>query len=121
MAKDGAQPGSAPACTQATDSSLAHSMGDSEYSMQLTKSDLDDSLTTMYDKLARKFQSKLHKSTNILSLEIAALGTRTDLLETKHDSLAHSNLRKEHETLSESVQQLPGHLEDLDNRNMLNN
>lgn len=77
----------------------------------------------MFDKLAKKFQSELQKSTNTLSLEIAALGTRTDLLETKHDelNLAHSDLRKDQETLSETVQQLQAHLEDLDIRNRRNN
>lgn len=52
-----------------------------------------------------------------------ALGNRTDLLETKHDelSLAYTYLRKEHETLSDTVIQLQSHLKDLDNRNRRNN
>lgn len=77
----------------------------------------------MYYKLARKSQSELHKSKNTLSMEMAALGTRTDLLETKHDelSLSHSDLRKDHETLTDTVQLLKVHLEDLDNRNRRNN
>lgn len=53
MAQNGTQPGTAQASTQPTDSSPAHSMGDREYSLQLTKADLDDSLTNMYDNIAK--------------------------------------------------------------------
>lgn len=106
-----------------TGTTPAHSIGDSEYSLQLTKAYLDESLTVMYDKIGQKFQSELHKSTNTLSLEIAALGNRTDLLETKHDelSLVYSDLRKDHESLSKTVLKLQAHLEDLDNRNRRSN
>lgn len=121
MSQDGAQPDTALACTQTTASSPEYSTGDSEYNMQLTKADFDDSLTNMYDKIARKFQSELHKSTNTLSLKIATLGTRTDLLETKDDDLAHSNLRKDNGTFTETVQLLQAHLEDPDNRNLRHN
>lgn len=77
MAHDGAQQKITQARSLAADSSL----GECEYSLQLTKADLDESLSTMYDKIAQQSQSELHESTNTLSLEIAALGSRTDLLE----------------------------------------
>lgn len=70
-------------------------------------------------KLAETFQTELHhKSTNTLTQELAALGGRTDILETKHDELqlAYTDLRKDHETFSDTVAQLQAHLEDLDNR-----
>lgn len=118
MSQDGAQPEETQLRSQAAEASPTHSMGDSEYTLQLTKADLDKSLTVMYNKIAQKFQSELQKSTNTLSLEIAALGTRTYLLETKHDevNLAYTDLRKDHGSLSETVIQLQAHLEDLDNR-----
>lgn len=123
LSQDSAQKRQTQAHPHAAASSLSHSMGDCEYSLQLTKADLDESLTLMYDKIAQKFQPELHKFTNTLSLEIAALGSRTDLLETKHDelTLVCSDLRKEHESLSETVLQLQAHIEDLDNRNRRNN
>lgn len=123
QAQDGARRTRSQAHSPAAAPSPPHSQGDSEYTFQLTKADLDESLTLMYDKIAQKFQSELLKSTNTLSLEIAALGSRTDLLETKHDelTLVYSDLRKEHESLSETVQQLQAHIEDLDNRNRRNN
>lgn len=77
----------------------------------------------MYEKLAGKFQSELHKATNTLSLEITALGSRTDLLETKHDelALAHANIYKDYEALAENFQMVQSQVEDLDNRNQMNN
>lgn len=60
----------------------------SEYTSSLSKADLDASLETMYNRLATKFQTELHKTFHALSQEIAALGTRTDKLETKHNELA---------------------------------
>lgn len=72
----------------------------SEYT-SLSKADVDASLKALYNRLAEKFQAELHKTTHELSQEIAALGIRTDRLETKHDELvlAYSELSREHETL----------------------
>lgn len=69
-----------------------------EYNPPLSKADLDASLSAIYDKLANKIQHELHKSTNALTQEIANIGSRTDILETKHDelSLAHSDLRRDY-------------------------
>lgn len=94
-----------------------------EYNMPLTKADLDDSLSAIYEKLAAKIQLELHKSTNALTQEIASIGSRTDVLETKHDelSLAHSDLRRDYETLADSFSFMQAHVEDLDNRNRRNN
>lgn len=44
-----------------------------EYSASLSKADLDASLEAMYEKLATKFQTELHKTSQTLSQEIAAL------------------------------------------------
>ncbi|CAI9563639.1 unnamed protein product, partial [Staurois parvus] len=95
----------------------------SEDAQQLTKGDLESCLETMYTKLAAKFQSELHKSTNVLSQEIATLGSRTDCLETKHDelSLAYGDLSREHDHLQTAFLQLQAQVEDLDNRNRRNN
>lgn len=65
MAQDGPRPEETQPCSQAAETSPAHSMGDSEYALQLTKADLDDSLTRTYDNLAQNFQSELHKSTTL--------------------------------------------------------
>lgn len=94
-----------------------------EYNSPLTKADLDASLTAIYEKLADKIQLELHKLTNALSQEIANIGSRTDVLETKHDelSLAHSDLRRDYETLADSFSFMQAHVEDLDNRNRRNN
>lgn len=77
----------------------------------------------MCEKLAGKFQTELHKATSTLSLEITALGGRTDLLETKSDklALAHADLRKDYESLTENFQFVRSQVEDLDNRNNRNN
>lgn len=78
---------------------------DSEYSSQLTKADFDTSLSPMiYEKLADKIQVELHEITSTLTHEIATLGGRTDILETKQDklSLAHNDLRKDYELLAEN-------------------
>ncbi|CAI9568732.1 unnamed protein product [Staurois parvus] len=95
----------------------------SEYTQQLTKEYLVSCLETMYTKLAAKFQSELHKSTNVLSQEIATLGSRTDRLETEHDelSLAYGELSREHDHLQTAFSQLQAQVEDLDNRNRRNN
>lgn len=121
--QDGAEPQCAPTTAHSPAVSPVHSSGDGEYTLQLTKADLDDSLAAMYTKLAEKFQTELHKTTNTLQQEMAALGDRTDLLETKHDELqlAYTDLRRDHESLTESVSQLQAHLEDLDKRDRWNN
>lgn len=77
---------------------------ETEYNPPLSKADLDASLTTIYEKLVDKIQLELHKSTNALSQEIAAIGGRTDILETKHDelALAHNDLRKDCEMLADN-------------------
>lgn len=79
---------------------------------------MDDSLAVIYEKMAYKFQMELNKTTTVLSQKLAALGNRTDMLETKHNKLllAYSDLSKDHEALSETVVQLQALLEDLDNR-----
>lgn len=73
----------------------------SEYSPHLTKADLEDSLSFMYDKLAHKFQVKLYKSINTLTQKIAALGGWTGMLETKYNELhlAYVDLRKDHKAI----------------------
>ena len=95
----------------------------SEYSQPLSKADLDASLSAVYEKLVGKFEQEIHKSTNALSQEIANLGGRTDILETKHDelALAHNDLRKDYELLADSFSFMQAHVEDLDNRNRRNN
>ena len=97
MSQNGSQPSpqASPAFPHASQDAALHRQV-SETSSQLTKSDLDASLTIMYEKLANKFHSELKTSTSTLQQEIASLGGRTDLLETKHDelSLAHNDLRK---------------------------
>ena len=56
------------------------------------KADLDSSLPKIYKKLVNRIQCEHQKTTNTLTQEIASLGGRTDVLETKHDelSLAHN-------------------------------
>lgn len=85
---------------------------DCEYNPPLSKADLDASLSAVYEK-----------STNALTQEIANIGSRTDILETKHDklSLAHSDLWRDYETLADSFSYMQAHVEDLDNRNRRNN
>lgn len=70
-----------------------------------------------------KLQTELQKSTTTLSQDISALGTRTDLLENKHDELAiaFNDLSRKHESLFNAFTQLQAHMEDLDNRNRWNN
>lgn len=87
---------------------------------RLTKADLDASLSAIYDKLAKKIQSELHKTTSTLKQEI---GGRTDILETKHDelSLTPNDLRKDCELLAENDSCLQTQVEDLDKRNRRNN
>lgn len=94
----------------------------SEYT-PLSKAELDISLDVLCTKLLTKFQTELQKSTSTLSQEIAALGSRTDLLENKHDELAitFNDLSREHDNLSSAFAQLQAHVEDLDNRNRRNN
>lgn len=73
------------------------SIHDSEYTTPSQKR-IYKSLESIYSKIATKFQTKLHKSTNTLAQEIAALGTRTDRLEIKHDELiiAHNDPSREY-------------------------
>lgn len=94
----------------------------SEYT-PLSKSDLDNSLGALYSKLLTKFQTEIQKFTCTLSQEIAAIGTRTDLLENKHDelSIAYNDLSREHESPASAFSQLQAHVEDLDNKNRRNN
>lgn len=89
----------------------------------LSKADLDVSLEAMYTRLASKFQTELHKTSHTLSQEIAALGSRTELLETKHDelALAYNDLSREHESLTLALSAIQTQVEDLDNRNRRNN
>lgn len=89
-----------------------------EYSTQLTMADLEDSLSPMYNRLAEKFQSELHKTTSTLTQEITALVTHTDPLETKHDELAfaHTDLRKDFASLAESYSFMQTQIEELYNR-----
>ncbi|PIO39300.1 hypothetical protein AB205_0206060, partial [Aquarana catesbeiana] len=97
---------------------------DHECSFPLSKADLDASLSAIYEKLADKIQLELHKSTSALTQEIANIGSRTDILETKHDelSLAHNDLRKDYETLADSFSFMQqAHVEDLDDQNRRNN
>ena len=77
----------------------------------------------MYTRLASKFQSELNKTSHTLSQEISSLGSRTDLLETKHDelALAYSDLSREHENVSNAFAHLQAQVEDLDNRNRRQN
>lgn len=104
-------------------SDLTPNAGISEYPPPLSKADLDNSLTTIFEKLVDKIESEVHKSTTALSQEIASIGTRTDILETKHDelSLAHNDLRKDYETLADSFAFMQAQVEDLDNRNRRHN
>lgn len=94
-----------------------------EYQASLSKADLDASLEFMYEKLATKFQTELHKTFHTLSQEIAALGTRTDMLETKHDklALAYGELSREYDSLASAFSQMQSQIEDLDNRKRRNN
>lgn len=94
-----------------------------EYTASLTKTDLESSLEAMYTRLATKFQTELHKTSHTLSQEIAALGSRTERLETKHDelALAYSDLSREHESLATAFSLMQSQIEDLDNRNRRNN
>lgn len=93
------------------------------YTTSLSKADLNASLEAMYNRLAAKFQFKLHKTSHTLSQEISALGTRTDRLETKHDELAWHIVisSREHETLLVAFNQIQSQVENLDNRNRCNN
>lgn len=102
---------------------LSTNAGISEYPSPLSKADLDNSLTTIFEKLVDKIESEVHKSTTALSQEIASIGNRTDILETKHDelSLAHNDLRKDYETLADSFAFMQAQVEDLDNRNRRHN
>ena len=86
----------------------ASTQNTNEHPTQITKADLDDSLTRIYEKLADKIQYELQKTTSTLTQEIASLGGRTDVLETKHDklSLAHNDLRKDFELLAENYSYL---------------
>lgn len=94
MTKDGARTQQGPESPASPPTASAQHQDNCEYPAQLTKADLEDSLSAMYNKLAEKFQTELHKTTSTLTQEITALGTRTDLLETKHDelALAHADL-----------------------------
>lgn len=75
MSKDGTQPTHALKVSPTPAASQFTTLDHNEYTPpHLTKADLDDSLSTIYDKLARKFQAELHKSTSTLMQEIAALG-----------------------------------------------
>lgn len=77
----------------------------------------------MYEKLAEKFQTELHKTTSTLTQEMTALGSRTDLLETKHEelALAHADLCKDYESLVENFTFMQSQVEYLDNRDHRNN
>lgn len=94
MSQDGARPRQFTPDAPDQAASLTAASELSEYSPHLTKADLEHRLSTMYDKLARKFQAELHKSTNTLSQEIVTLGGRTDILEIKHESFTVSYPRK---------------------------
>lgn len=118
MAEDGAQTVMAPLCHPDTAASSAHS-ADNGYTLQLTRVDLDDSLATMYGKMANKFQTELNKSIAMLSQELAALEKIEQTDEELH--MAYSDLRKDHKLLSETGGQLQAPFEDLDNRNRQNN
>lgn len=77
----------------------------------------------MYTRLATKFQTELHKTSHTLSQEIAALGSHTELFETKHDelALAYNDLSREHDSLATALSAIQAQVEDLDNRNRRNN
>lgn len=84
-----------------------------EYKPLLSKGDLDTSLSAIYKKLVDKIQLELHKSINALSQEIATIGGRTDILETKHElSLAHNDLRKDYEMLADNFSFMQAQVED---------
>lgn len=125
MAQDGAAGrGNSPAPSTPPQPDLSpHKHNSSEYHSTLSKADLDSSLEAMYTRLASKFQMELHKTSHTLSQEIAALGSRTELLETKHDelALAYNDLSRDHESLSLALNTLQAQVEDLDNRNRRNN
>lgn len=74
MAQDGAQPKHASPDIPDPAASPTASSEQSEYMPHLTKA--EDSLSTMYERLTRKFQAELHKSTNSLTQEIASGGDR---------------------------------------------
>ena len=99
------------------------SLEDREYNSPLSKADLDESLSLIFNKLVEKIEKEVHKSTAALSQEIACIGGRTDLLETKHDelSLAHNDLRKDYENLADNFAFMQAQVEDLDNRNRRQN
>lgn len=103
MSQDGAQPMQAHEVSPTPAASQSMTQDHSEYTPHLIKADLENSLLAMYNKLARKFLAKLHRSTSTLMQEIAALGFRTDMLETKHDELhlTYEDLCKDHEALSQ--------------------
>lgn len=117
MAKDGAQAQQGSQSSAASPVISAPTQEDGECPAQLTKADLEDSLSTMCEKLAGTFQSELHKATNTLPLKNPALGGLTDLLETKHNkfALANADLRKDYGSLAENFQMVQSQVEDLDN------
>lgn len=65
MSQDGAD-GPASQLSQTSQDISAPSQ-DCEYFPSLTKADLDKSLESIYSKIATKFQTELHKSTNTLT------------------------------------------------------
>lgn len=123
MSQDGAGAGTHAAAMKQLSNPSIHPLnnGNCEYSSPLSKADLDASLTTIFDKLVNKIESEVHKAT--LSQEIANIGNRTDILETKHDelSLAHNDLRKDYESLADSFAFMQAQEEDLDDRNKRHN
>lgn len=125
MSQNGAADGSGPPLQASLSSQAPASQSDSnrEYQASLSKADLDASLEFMYEKLASKFQTELHKTSHKLSQEIAALGSRTDLLETKHDelALAYGELSREYDSLASAFVQMQSQIKELDNRNRRNN
>lgn len=125
MSQDGARVSTHAAAMKQLSNPSIHSLnnGNCEYSSPLSKADLDASLTTIFDKLVNKIESEVHKATTGLSQEIANIGNRTDILETKHDelSLAHNDLRKDYESLADSFAFMQAQVEDLDNRNRRHN
>lgn len=125
MSQDGAAGRSnSPAPTPPSPPTPSLKLGsNSEYSAALSKAHLEASLEAMYARLATKFQTELHKTSHTLSQEIAALGTRTERLETKHDelALAYNDLSREQESLASAFSMIQAQVEGLDNRNRRNN
>lgn len=108
---------------EAPEKASSPSQPNSEYNVPLSKSDLDASLTAIFNKLVDKIEKEVHSSTVALSHEIASIGNRTDLLKTKHDklALAHNDLRKDYENLADNFAFMQAQVEDLDNRNRRHN